>query len=228
MARTHTLPFYHTLKNYPFSWLRHDLVAGLTACVVMIPSVIAYAELVHMPAISGIYAALAASVGYALFTSSRHVIAGPDAAIGLLAGTAILPLAAGDPTRIPALAALLALLSGIILVFAAHLRIGTIADFLSRPVLIGYLNGASLILVSTQLGKLFAIKTSGEDFFPLLWQILSQLEQTHPPTLIFGVATILTLIVIARNLPWLPGALVVSGMGILAARYLGLGEMGVI
>ncbi|GAB0057094.1 putative sulfate transporter [Candidatus Magnetaquicoccaceae bacterium FCR-1] len=228
MSRSHSLPFYDTLKTYQLSWLRYDLVAGLTACVVMIPSVIAYAELVHMPPISGVYAALAASVGYALFASSRHVIAGPDAAIGLLAGTAILPLAAGDPSRIPALAALLALLSGTILVFAAHLRIGTIADFLSRPVLVGYLNGASLILVSTQLGKLFAIKTSGEDFFPLLWQIATQIHQTHAPTLIFGIATILTLIVIARHLPWLPGALVVSVLGILAARYLGLGEMGVI
>ncbi|MEO5346729.1 MAG: SulP family inorganic anion transporter [Magnetococcus sp. YQC-9] len=228
MSRTHSLPFYHTLKNYQLGWIRHDIVAGLTACVVMIPSVIAYAELVHMPAISGIYAALAASIGYALFASSRHVIAGPDAAIGLLAGTAILPLAAGDPSRIPALAALLALLAGIILVFAAHLRVGTIADFLSRPVLIGYLNGASLILVSTQLGKLFAIKTSGEDFFPLVWQILAELQHTHAPTLIFGVTTILTMIVIARNVPWLPSALVVSVMGILAARYLGLADMGIL
>ncbi|MBF0418289.1 MAG: SulP family inorganic anion transporter, partial [Magnetococcales bacterium] len=221
MARPHSFPFYHALKSYQLSWLRYDIIAGITACVVMIPSVIAYAELVHMPAIAGIYAALAASVGYALFASSRHVIAGPDAAIGLLAGTAILPLAVGDPSRIPALAALLALLSGIILICAAHLRIGTIADFLSRPVLIGYLNGASLILVSTQLGKLFAIKTSGEDFFPLIWQIVSKLPDTHAPTLIFGIATILTMIVIARNLPWLPGALVVSVLGILAARYLG-------
>ncbi|MBF0125558.1 MAG: sulfate transporter, partial [Magnetococcales bacterium] len=103
-------------------WLRGDVVAGVTACVVMIPSVLAYAELVHMPPISGIYAALAASIGYALFASSRHVIAGPDAAIGLLAGTAILPLAAGDPSRIPALAATLALLSGVILVLASRLR----------------------------------------------------------------------------------------------------------
>ncbi len=90
------LPLISTLKEYRLAWLSKDAIAGLSACIVSIPSVIAYAELVHLPAITGLYAALAAAVGYALFASSRHVIAGPDAAIGLLAGSAILPLAAGE------------------------------------------------------------------------------------------------------------------------------------
>ncbi|MBF0161172.1 MAG: SulP family inorganic anion transporter [Magnetococcales bacterium] len=220
-------PILTTLRGYQLAWWRGDLVAGITACVVMIPSVIAYAELVHMPPISGLYAALAASVGFALFASSRQVIAGPDAAIGLLAGTAILPLAAGDPGRIPALAATLGLLSGIILLLAARLRIGTIADFLSRPVLIGYLNGAALILASTQLGKLFAIRTTGEDFFPLLWQIVENLPNTHRPTFLVGIALILFMVILGRLTPHIPGALVVSVLGILGTRYFGLGEMGV-
>ncbi|MEO5363909.1 MAG: SulP family inorganic anion transporter [Magnetococcus sp. DMHC-8] len=193
----------------------------------MIPSVLAYAELVHMPPISGIYAALAAAVGYALFSSSRQVIAGPDAAIGLLAGAAILPLAAGDSARIAMLSAILAILSGIILMLAARLRVGAIADFLSRPVLVGYLNGASLVLVSTQLGKLFAIKTEGEEFFNILWQIVQKLPETHPPTLLFGVLMILFMVLLARVLPIIPGALAVSVVAILATRWLGLGEMGV-
>lgn len=225
--RALVLPLLATLRHYRWEWLRGDVLAGVTACIVMIPSVIAYAELVHMPPIAGVYAALAAAVGYALFSSSRHVIAGPDAAIGLLAGTALLPLAAGDPSRIPALAAALALLSGMILMLAAHLRVGTIADFLSKPVLVGYLNGASLILVATQLGKLFAIKTTGEEFFPLLWQIVTRLRETHAPTLIFGISLMLTMILLARLLPRLPGALVVSVLAILATRFLGIGDMGI-
>ncbi len=229
MAKAFPLfPLLHTLRTYRLDWLRGDLVGGLTACVVMIPSVLAYAELVHMPPITGIYAALAASIGYALFASSRHVIAGPDAAIGLLAGTAILPLAAGDPSRIPALAATLAGMSGIILLFAARLRVGTIADFLSRPVLTGYLNGASLILVSTQLGKLFAIKTEGEDFFPLLWQVISRLPETHPPTFLFGISLILIMVIISKTVPKLPGALVVTLLAILGSQLLELGTMGVV
>ncbi|MBF0097693.1 MAG: SulP family inorganic anion transporter [Magnetococcales bacterium] len=222
------LPLVHTLRAYRLSWLRGDLVGGMTACVVMIPSVLAYAELVHMPPISGIYAALAASVGYALFASSRHVIAGPDAAIGLLAGTAILPLAAGDPSRIPALAATLAMISAVILIAAARLRVGTIADFLSRPVLTGYLNGASLILVSTQLGKLFAIKTEGEDFFPLLWQIIVRLPETHTPTFLFGISLIMVMVILGRSLPKIPGALVVTVLAIAAGQILGLEKTGVV
>lgn len=221
------LPILSTLRRYRLGYLQGDLMAGLSACVVMIPSVIAYAELVHMPPITGLYAALAASIGFALFASSRQVIAGPDAAIGLLAGTAILPLAAGDPARIPALAATLGLLSGVILLLAARLRVGTIADFLSRPVLIGYLNGAALILVSTQLGKMFAIKTTGEEFFALLWQIIDNLHTTHRPTFLVGITLILLMVILGRLAPRIPGALVVSALGILGTLYFGLGEMGV-
>jgi len=153
------VPLVTTLKEYRLAWLSKDSIAGLSACIVSIPSVIAYAELVHLPAIAGLYAALAAAIGYALFSSSRHVIAGPDAAIGLLAGSAILPLSGGDPARIVVLAAVLSILSGVVLLLAARLKLGVIADLLSRPVLIGYLNGASLVLIATQLGKMFGIKT---------------------------------------------------------------------
>jgi SulP family sulfate permease len=234
VAQTHVgrkfslgIPIFTVLANYRLSWLRGDILAGITACVVMIPSVIAYAELVHMPPITGIYAALAASLGYAIFASSRHVIAGPDAAIGLLAGMAILPLAAGDPSRIPALAATLAIMSGLVLIVASRLKVGVIADFLSRPVLIGYLNGASLILASTQLGKLFGVSTEGESFFPLLWQVINQLPQTHTPTFLFGMAMILMLILMNKQMPRIPSALVVSAIGILATQFMGLEAMGV-
>jgi SulP family sulfate permease len=173
------LPLISTLKEYRLAWLSKDAIAGLSACIVSIPSVIAYAELVHLPPITGLYAALAAAVGYALFSSSRHVIAGPDAAIGLLAGSAILPLALGDPARIVVLAAVLSILSGGVLLLAARLKLGIIADLLSRPVLIGYLNGASLVLIATQLGKMFRIKTEGEEFFELVYVVIERLPETQ-------------------------------------------------
>ncbi|MFA6921533.1 MAG: sulfate permease [Gallionella sp.] len=221
------LPLLDTLRNYPRSWIHKDVAAGLSACIVMIPSVIAYAELVHLPPITGLYAALAASIGYALFASSRHVIAGPDAAIGLLAGSAILPLAFGDPARMALLAAELALLSGVVLLAAARLHLGVIADLLSRPVLIGYLNGASLVLISTQLGKMFAIRTQGEEFFPLLATLIQQLPGAHLPTLIFGILLILLLAALARWLPRIPGALAVSGAAILATVLFHLDQYGI-
>jgi SulP family sulfate permease len=221
------MPLLDTLSDYQMSWLRHDLIAGLSACIVMIPSVIAYAELVHLPPITGLYAALAAAIGYALFASSRQVIAGPDAAIGLLVGSAILPLAAADPARMAVLAAELGLLSGAVLVLAARLKLGVIADLLSRPVLVGYLNGASLILISTQLGKMFAIKTQGEEFFPLLSSLIAQLPTAHLPTLFFGASLMALLIMLGRWLPHIPGALSCSAVALLATYLFNLDSHGI-
>ena len=223
----HWLPILAVLRNYPRAWLRHDLVAGLSACVVMIPSVLAYAELVHLPPVTGLYAALAACVGYALFASSRQVIAGPDAAIGLLAGSVILPLAGGDPARMAVLAAELALLSGIVLLFAARLRLGTVADLLSRPVLVGYLNGASLLLLTTQLGKLIRVRTEGDAFVPQLVSLLNQLHLTHVPTLLLGLGLIAMLLALARWWPRVPGALAACSVAVVLTVVLDLSQYGI-
>jgi len=221
------IPLFEALRTYQRAWLRHDVIAGLTVCVVMIPSVIAYAELVHLPPIAGLYAAFAGAIGYALFASSRHVIAGPDAAIGLLAGMAILPLSGGDLGRTVVLAIELSLLSGLVLLIAARLNLGAIADLLSRPVLIGYLNGASLVLVSTQLGKLVGIKLEGEDFFLLIHALLSDLGHVHLPTLAFGLALIGLLVWMGRTFPRVPGALAASAVAIGVAWAADAGAWGV-
>ena len=221
------VPLLTVLRHYPMHWLGKDTIAGLTACIVMIPSVLAYAELVHLPPITGIYAAIMACIGYAIFSSSRHVIAGPDAAIGLLAGSAILPLAGDDPARIAVLAAELAVFSGLVLLAASKLKLGIIADLLSRPVLVGYLNGASLVLIATQLGKLFGIKTQGEEFFPLVFGIVERLSETHGPTFGLGVFLILLLIALARWLPRVPAALIVSAVAVACVYFLDLEDRGV-
>lgn len=222
-----SFPLLATLRSYRREWLRGDLIAGISACIVMIPSVIAYAELVHLPPITGLYAAFAASLGYAFFASSRHVIAGPDAAIGLLAGTAILPLAGGDPVRTAMLAAELALLSGAVLLLAGRMHLGAIADLLSRPLLVGYLNGASLILVSTQLGKMFGIKLEGEEFFVLLYTLIERIDRTHLPTFAFGIVLIGVLVILGRKFPRIPGALAASALAIGAAVLFGLEDLGI-
>lgn len=223
----HWLPLLAVLKQYPSAWFRHDLVAGLSTCVVMIPSVMAYAELVHLPPVTGLYAALAACIGYALFSSSRQVIAGPDAAIGLLAGSVILPLAAGDAGRVAMLAAELALLSGALLLLAAQLRLGNVADLLSRPVLVGYLNGASLLLLATQLGKLFGITTVGDAFIPHIQSLLSQIHAVHAPTMMLGLGLITLLWGLARWLPKVPGALVPCTVAVVLTEVLDLQRYGI-
>lgn len=221
------LPLLAQLQDSSPQSLKRDVVAGLTVCVVMIPSVIAYAELLHLPPVAGLYSALAACVAYALCASSRQVVAGPDAAIGLLAGTAILPLAGGDPVRTAMLAAELAALSALVLLLAARLNLGAIADLLSRPVLIGYLNGASLILVSTQLGKLFGLPLGGEEFFPTWLALWDTLPAAHLPTLLCGVALIAALVALGRWCPRVPAALAVSGLAVGVAWLIDLPELGV-
>jgi SulP family sulfate permease len=218
---------FTVFRHYHKSWLGADVVAGLSACIVMIPSVIAYAELVHLPPITGLYAALAAALGYATFASSRQVIAGPDAAICLLVGAAILPLGAGDTARMATLATELGLLTGAVLLLAAWLKLGVIADLLSRPVLTGYLNGASLILVATQLGKMLGISSQGDAFFPILGDLWAQLKHTHLPTLLTGIFLMALMLVLSRKAPRIPGALVACGAALLASVGLDLGHHGV-
>jgi SulP family sulfate permease len=224
---SHAIPILGLVRNYPASSLGVDALAGISVCVIMIPSVIAYAELAGLPPAHGLYAALAAMVGYAVFASSRQVIAGPDVAITLLVASAVGPLAAGDPARAAVLAAVTALLGGSLLLIAARLQAGVIADFLSKPVLIGYLTGAALILVSTQLGKLFGIKTAEEDFFPLIAEVLRRIREAHPLTLGLGAALIATLAILRRFVPRVPGPLVVSVIALLVSVLFGLSSKGV-
>lgn len=221
------VPLLGTLRGYRLSWLGRDSIAGLSACIVSVPSVIAYAELVRLPPIAGLYAALAAAIGYAVFASSRQVIAGPDAAVCLLAGTAILPLSGGDPARTVALAATLGVLTGVVLLLASLLKLGVIADLLSRPVLVGYLIGASLVLIATQLGKMFGIKTEGEQFFALVYAVIKNLGQTHLPTFVFGAVLVGLLAAVVRWLPRVPGALAVSAVAIIATVVFDLGSRGI-
>ena len=151
------VPGLALFRDYRREWLTADLLAGVSVCVVMIPSVIAYAGLMGLPPQHGLYAALVPLLVYPLFGSSRQMIVGPDIAISLLIASAIAPLAAGDPAHAAALAAMVAVLSGLLLLLGARARIGAIADFLSKPVLVGYMTGAALILVASQLDKLFGI-----------------------------------------------------------------------
>lgn len=221
------LPLLKSLREYRMEWLGADAVAGVAVCVIMIPSVIAYAELGGLPPACGLYAALAGMIGYALLASSRHVIAGPDAAITLLVASAVGPLSGGDPAKAMLLAGATALLGGALMLLAAFLRAGVIADFLSKPVLVGYLTGAALILVSTQLGKLFGIRAATHDFFPLLAEIAKRLGETHLLTFGLGIGLIALLEALRRFAPRVPGALVVFIVSLLISAGFDLAGHGV-
>src|SRR6516164_11238360 len=136
------LPGLRLLIAYDRSFWRHDLTAGLVVTLVLIPSAIAYADLAKCPPVAGLYAALGGMVAYAFLTSSRHVIVGPDAAVAILVGAAVGPLSGEDPGQAVVLSTWLSLLAAFILLLAGLLRLGGIAEFLSSPVMLGFMNGA--------------------------------------------------------------------------------------
>ena len=221
------VPIVGALRGYQRAWFRADLIAGISVCIVMIPSVLAYAELAGLPPRHGLYAALAGMIGYALFASSRQVIAGPDAALTLLFASAIGPLVAGDVSRAVSLAALVALLGGTILLLAAVFRIGVIAELFSKSVLVGFMSGAALILASTQLGKLFGIRLVAQDFFPILRELFGRLGETHWLTFVLGAGFIAILEVLRRISPKAPGALIVCVLAVGVSLLLDLPSRGV-
>jgi sulfate permease, SulP family len=221
------VPGLALLRDYRREWLSADLLAGVSVCVVMIPSVIAYAALMGLRPQHGLYAALVPLLVYPFFGSSRQVIVGPDIAISLLIASAIAPLAGGDPARAAVLAATVAVLSGLLLLLGARAKIGAIADFLSKPVLVGYMTGAALILVASQLDKLFRIRLDHNDFFPRLAELAGKLHQAHEPTLLFGLGVLAVIVVLRRAAPKIPPALVVVAAAIAASQALCLEGRGV-
>ncbi|WP_051304713.1 SulP family inorganic anion transporter [Chitinilyticum litopenaei] len=207
--------------------LRHDLLAGLSVCIVSIPACIAYADLAGMPAQTGLYTALAGMLVFALVTSSRQLIVGPDAAVALLITAAVTPLAGGDPARYAVLAAVLALLVGLLMLLAARARLGVMADLLSKPVLLGFMNGAALILIASQLGKFTGLTLQHGEFFPRLWEIARRSGDMAAAPLLTGLLSLACLFALRRWRPAWPAALPVFVLAIVLAWLLRLDEHGV-
>ncbi len=215
------------LLTYPRGALRGDVGAAFAVCVVMIPSVLAYAELAGVSPQAGLYAALGSMVAFAVFTSSRRVIVGPDTTIALLAGSVIVPLAAGDAMRAADLAAALALMTGVLLVVGGRLGIGAIADLLSTPVLVGYAGGAALILIGTQLPTMLGVPLADDAFFLRVHEAAAALPHAHRSTLALGGGLLAFMLLLSRLAPRLPAALVACLVAIAVSQALGLRDAGV-
>jgi SulP family sulfate permease len=222
------LPNLSFLRGYRRAWLVADLLAGISVCLVMIPTVIAYAGLMGLPPQYGLYAALVPLAVYPFFGSSRQVIVGPDIAICLLIVSAVRPLAEGNASRAAALAGTVAVLSGLLLLLGARARVGAVADFFSKPVLVGYMTGAALILVASQLNQFFGVALQRNDFFPRLAELCGKLDKTNPATAIFGFSLLALLLGLRRFAPKIPSALVVCVVAVIASASLGLEHRGVV
>ena len=220
-------PGLPALLTYRRADLPHDLVAGLSVAAVALPVGVAYAELAGFTPQAGLYASILPLVAYALFGTSRQLIVGPDAATCAIIAGAIAPLAAGNPDLYLSLAITLGILAGLFCVGASLLKLGALADFLSKPILVGFLNGIAISIVLGQLGKIFGFSLVTGGIIPRLLEFASSLGLTHWPTLVVGLGTFVVLLVSPRWLPRLPAALVAMVVAVIAVKLFGLDASGV-
>lgn len=209
-------PGVAVLRRYERGWWRPDLMAGLTVGAMLIPQSMAYAELAGLPPEYGFYAVLGPLVVYALAGTSRHLGVGPEPGTAILAATGVATIAGGDPMRYAALMAALALVvAGMCLVGAAA-RLGFIASVLSKPVLVGYITGVGLTLLSSQIAAFTGVAIEADSFFPRLVELFHELRDIDAATVGVGVGTLAVVLGLRKLSPKLPGALI----GVAAATIL--------
>ncbi|MEU5377601.1 sulfate permease [Streptomyces sp. NPDC005968] len=216
------MPGLRTPSAHRRDWFRGDLVAGLTVAAYLVPQVMAYAGVAGLPPVTGLWAILPALALYALFGCSRLLSVGPESTTALMTATVVGPLAKGDPGHYVSLAAALAVTVGLLCLVARTVRLGFLADLLSRPVLVGYLAGVALIMAVDQLPRLTGVRTSRTEFFPQIWSFLGNLTRARPATVMLSIAVLAFLFVLARFFPALPGPLLAVALATAAVVVLDL------
>jgi high affinity sulfate transporter 1 len=215
------------LSGYQKSWLRYDLLAGVSVAAVAVPIAIAYSQLAGVPPVYGLYASLLPLVAYAFLGSSRQLIVAPDAATCAIVAAVVAPLAGQDLMRYVSLTAALAIITGVFCIAAGLARLGFLANFLSRPILTGYINGIAISIIAGQLGTLFGFRLEPAGVFRLLWRFFSRLGETHAPTLAVGVAILALLLLLSRAAPKVPGPLVAIVLGAAGSAVFGFAKLGI-
>jgi high affinity sulfate transporter 1 len=215
------------LAEYRASWLRLDIIAGVTLAAYAIPVSLAYAKLAGLPPQIGIYGYMLGGIGYALLGSSRQLAVGPTSAISLMIAGAIGPLAAGDAVHYAQIASVAALAVALLCLIAWLFRLSMLVRLISDSILVGFKAGAGLTIVMTQLPSLFGVAGGGRNFFDRAVRLAGQLGDMHPIVLAIGLAAIGLLLLGARFLPGRPVGLAVVVLSILIATVLGLPALGV-
>ena len=220
-------PVFTSLHGYRAGWLRGDLIAGLTVWAVLVPEALAYASIAGVSPVVGLYAAPGALILYAAFGSSRHLIVGPMAATAALSAAAVGDVAAGKSGVFPALTVTLALTTGLLALAAGLLRLGFVANFISEPVLKGFIVGLALTIIVGQIPKLLGVSKGDGDFFRQLWHLISHLGQAQWLTVLVGLGSLAVVLVLRRVAPVVPAPLVAVLAGIIAVHAFGLEQHGV-
>jgi high affinity sulfate transporter 1 len=217
---TRWLPGVETLQRYQAAWLPNDVVAGLVLATMLVPVGIAYAEASGLPGIYGLYATIIPLLAYALFGPSRIIVLGPDSALAAVILGVVTPLS-GDPLRAATLAAMMAIVSGMVLILAGIARLGFVTELLSKPIRHGYMNGIALTVLISQLPKLFGFSIESEGPLRDMWAITDAILEGKTNWVAFaaGLGTLIVILLL-KNSKRLPGILIaVIGATIVVAAF---------
>ncbi len=231
------ITIFEGIVPYQRAWLGADIVAGITLAALAIPEVMGYTKIAGTPVITGLYTILLPPIVFAIFGSSRHLVVGGDSASAaiMFAGIAGLGIAGLQPGTAQwlALASLSALVTGALVLLARVARLGFLADFISRTVLIGFLTGVGIQVAAGQVGGMLGVPTPKVNAGPFsdtllkLWDTLKEIGQTSVATLIVSLAVLATLIVFERWIKAIPGGLVAVVGAITASWAFSLSAHGV-
>lgn len=201
------LPLLSTLRHYTFGDARADALAGLSVAAIQIPTAIAYANLAGFPPLIGLYVCILPLIVYAFLGSSRQLVLGPDSATCAMIAAALAPLAIAGTEHYIELSMVLTVMVGVFTILGGILRLGFIADFLSRPILVGFMNGVALAILAGQLSKVMGVTIEAKVFFPIVWEAGQQLGEIHWPTVLVSVGTFLITGLLLWRLPRWPSPL---------------------
>ena len=220
----HWVPGVRVLATYRREWLRHDVLAGVVLTALLVPQGMAYAELAGLPAVTGLYATMLPLVAYFVFGPSRILVLGPDSAVSPVVAAAIIPLAGANAGERMEMAAMLALLVGVVLALGAVLGLGFLTDLISKPVRLGYLAGIAFTVIATQLPKLLGVPVSAESFADAVRQLPGELDQAEPIAIAIGIGCLVAIVLTRRVAPKVPGVFVAVAGATVLVGLLGLAD----
>jgi high affinity sulfate transporter 1 len=213
------------IRTYPIRYLGADLLAGLVVAALAMPQSLGYAAIAGVPVLVGLYSIPLALIAYALFGSSPRLVVGPVSTVSVLSGSLVADLSGGDPDRAVAMTSALALSAGIGLIIGGVLKLGWAAEFMSRPIVTGFVFGLVLLIILGEIPSLLGMPPEQGDVITRAWSIFTSLGEITPLTALVGLVTLTVLFVgakVAPRVPWglavLITSILVSGAWDLAGR----------
>ena len=221
------LPGLRRLRAYQSSWLRGDVLAGVTVAAYLVPQCMAYGELAGVAPVAGLWAILPPMLLYTLIGSSPQLSVGPESTTAVMTAAAIAPIAGGDPLAYAGFASLLALLVGLVCFLGGWARLGFLADLLSKPILVGYMAGVAVIMIGGQIGKISGLKLEAESLAGQLLELAGRSGEIHRPTLLLAFGVLVFLLLIQRRFPTAPGPLLAVLLAVAVVSIFHLDRAGV-